>query len=572
MAWGARANLGIEDLVARVAADEPQFFALALLPSRRFGDAEAAALAAALRTNTGIAELHLGGRKMSAESARLLAEALVERAREPEEEAGARGRRKSASSLRALSVGDASFGCAGAAALAPALSHAGALCGELDLELRGIGVEGARALAEAVVEARRQWKKRQGGGGAKSSCSSFLQSLNLARNPLLGGDKEACEALSAALFDEVAGDDEEKEAVLTSLDLSDCRLSSAGVAALVRESGEASSSPPSSSPLLSLRLERNAELDEVAAVALGRALKAKLRGLRHLSLSGCGPLLGDAAAREVSSAFACSRAPGSSLRSLDLSGCGVGPLGAEHLAAALGSEGCELEKLKLSGGGGEGEEKEEKEKGATMATKTKLKTLGNEGALLLARALAEASSFSTLRDLDLSSCGISSAEAAAALLLRNPSSGGSSSSSSGRGLDSLTLAGNPLGDAGASAVAAALAEMTKASSEERLEHLDLAACGIGLEGAAALADALLLRMPTTATTTATSEEGGEGKEQEGGSFSAAPRLRTLVLGGNPATEDDAFAESVVARLRDARPELDVAWRSGDQHAAAAEKK
>ena len=44
MAWGARSNLGIDDLVARVASDESNLTALALLPSRRFGAAEAAAL------------------------------------------------------------------------------------------------------------------------------------------------------------------------------------------------------------------------------------------------------------------------------------------------------------------------------------------------------------------------------------------------------------------------------------------------------------------------------------------------------------------------------------------------
>ena len=186
--------------------------------------------------------------------------------------------------------------------------------------------------------------------------------------------------------------------------------------------------------------------------------------------------------------------------------------------------------------------------------------LGNEGALSLARALSEASSSSSLRDLDLSSCGISSGEAAAALL----AGGGGGSGGSG-GLDALTLAGNPLGDAGACAVAAALLLSRRKGKEEeevRLEHLDLAACGIGLEGAAALADAL---SPT---------DGDEEEDKRGGQKKqfAAPRLRTLVLGGNPATDADDFAERVVAQLREARPGLDVAWRSGDQHAAAAEKK
>jgi len=575
MAWGARSNLGIDDLVARVASDESNLTALALLPSRRFGAAESAALAGALRANTRIAELHLGGRAMSAESASLLAEALIERSsREVAPTATTGASSSSAASLRALSVGDASFGCAGAAALAPLLSHAGALCGELDLEFRGIGLEGARALSEAVVEARKRSSKAGGGGTAPL----FLQSLNLARNPSLGGgDGAACEALSAALFDGVEAEREGgggaggTGAVLTSLDLSGCALSSAGVAALVRDDAASSASPPPSrspspSPLLSLRLERNEALDDLAAAALARALAPPGRGgggglanLRHLSLSGC-PLVGDAAAGALSAALSAAAAAAAApapcaLRSLDLSGCGVGPLGAEHLAAALRSAGCRLRKLRLSGGGGGGGGGGEGAPAAApAAAPAPARTIGDEGALSLARALAEASPSSSFRlaDLDLSSCGLSRGEAAAALL----------SPSVEEGLEALTLAGNPLCDAGAVAVAAAL--LLRRKSKDRLQHLDLAACGIGLEGAAALAEALLT---TTAET-----EGGDGKQEEGKSEFAAPSLRTLVLGGNPATEDDAFAERVVARLREARPELDVAWRSGDQHAAAAEKK
>lgn len=571
MAWGARSNFGIDDLVARVASDEPDLTALALLPSRRFGTIEAASLAGALRGNTSIAELHLGGRAMSAESASLLAEALIERTREKAACSAA-----AASALRELSVGDASFGCVGAAALAPLLSHAGALCGELDLEYRGIGVEGARALAGAVVEARRRRRRATSSTGGVGVGGAFLQSLNLARNPSLG-EQGACEALSAALFDEVeeetgVGDE---ATILTSLDLSGCALSSSGVAALVRErEGDASSSPSSQSspsPLLSLRLDRNPGLDPLAARALGRALAGGGRGrgrgglskLRRLSLSGC-PLLGDAAAEALSLALlgatatapapakpTAAAAPAASLRSLDLSGCGVGPSGAKHLAAALKSEHCRLTKLKLSGSGSEEQESRESDNGAASRGAA---TLGDEGALALACALAEASSFSSLADLDLSSCGISSGEAAAALL--GPAAAAS--------LEALTLAGNPLGDAGASAVAAALL-LRRGESDDRLEHLDLAACGIGLEGAAALADALLL-----STTTTEGEEEEEDKK-EGKKF-AAPSLRTLVLGGNPATEEDAFAERVVSRLRETRPELDVAWRSGDQHAAASERK
>jgi len=519
MAWGARSNVGIEDLVARVAADEPTLTALALLPSRRFGAAEADALAAALRQNTRLRELHLGGRSLSAESAGVLAEALIERATMNEDECVA---------LRALSVGDASFGCGGASALAPVLSRRGVLCGELDLELRGVGAEGARALSAAVAEARRSEAGRrrkkeeeekvgkEKRGRQQQQSSLFVQSLNLARNPSLGdaGAEALSEALFGGLDDDAEGDGIE---ILTSLDLSDCGLSSDGVASL------AGSSRSTASPLVSLRLERNAALCPRAAESLAAALEAKrLSNLERLSLSGCA-LVGDNGAAALAKALSSQ-----SLRSLDLSGCGVGEEGAKALAGAIGSStGCSLLTLRLGGGSEDGQTR-----------------IGNAGASALGLALRSSSSFS-LKELDLSSSGITCGDAAASLL-----SPGSSS------LESLTLAGNALGDQGALAVAAALLKLNKEeSNSSKLQHLDLAACGIGLRGAVALADALLKKEAA---------EAGEGAE-----VATAPNLRTLVLGGNPATDDDAFASDVVARLREARPELDVAWRSADQHAAAA---
>ena len=41
-----------------------------------------------------------------------------------------------------------------------------------------------------------------------------------------------------------------------------------------------------------------------------------------------------------------------------------------------------------------------------------------------------------------------------------------------------------------------------------------------------------------------------------------PKLETLVVGGNPGTQSDAW-EPALGRLRDARPGLDVAWRAAD---------
>lgn len=41
-----------------------------------------------------------------------------------------------------------------------------------------------------------------------------------------------------------------------------------------------------------------------------------------------------------------------------------------------------------------------------------------------------------------------------------------------------------------------------------------------------------------------------------------PNLRTLVIGGNPGAQEDAW-EGLVNNLRAIRPALDVAWRAAD---------
>jgi hypothetical protein len=71
-----------------------------------------------------------------------------------------------------------------------------------------------------------------------------------------------------------------------------------------------------------------------------------------------------------------------------------------------------------------------------------------------------------------------------------------------------------------------------------LRSLDLGGCGADEAGLVAFADALA------------------------SSAARLPMLETLVVGGNPGTQGDAW-EPALARLRESRPGLDVAWRAAD---------
>ena len=444
MAWGAaRGSQPIDDLVARLAADDPSLTALALLPARRFASADAASLATALARNAALRELHLGGRPLPAGGGTALAAALVERG----------------TPLALLSVGDASLACAGVAALAAGLA-AGVI--EADLELRGVGAAGVAALAAALADA----------------VAPSLRTLRLARNPL------GCAGATAL----VPG-----MRWLAAVDVSGCGVGDAGVSALAAALAGAPS-------LARLVLGANPDVTPAGVAALADALSAA-PALASLSLAGCARVA-DAGAASLAAAL-----PLCSLLDLDLCGCGIGAAGAASLAGALAQEGCALESLFLRGS----TDADADARGETDSPP--LAVVGDEGALALAAALAGGSS---LRSLDVGAARMRAAGAAA--LAAAP------------GLTALTLSGNPLNDDGGVAIAVAL------SSAAELRSLDLAACALCADGAAALAAAI--------------------------TAGAAPSLHTLVLGGNPATEDDGM-EGLVAGLRAARPGLDVAWRVAD---------
>ena len=145
--------------------------------------------------------------------------------------------------------------------------------------------------------------------------------------------------------------------------------------------------------------------------------------------------------------------------------------------------------------------------------------VGDDGAASLAEALPNASSLATL---DVSSNGVGAVGAAA--LVRGATT-----------LRELSLFGNEaIGDAGL----AAATEAAGAGGAASLAYLDAGGCGATETGLVALCEALIARADVF------------------------PKLETLVVGGNPGTQSDAW-EPALGRLRDARPGLDVAWRAAD---------
>jgi len=100
MAWGK--TVGVASWVERLKANDASLTSVTVFRGRLFGPDEAAAVSAALRTNTHLLELYASGHAMDAATAATLAEALAEN-----------------TTLQSLCVGDDAFGDAGLAALAP---------------------------------------------------------------------------------------------------------------------------------------------------------------------------------------------------------------------------------------------------------------------------------------------------------------------------------------------------------------------------------------------------------------------------------------------------------------------
>ena len=143
MAWGANRQ-GVEDLAARLAANDSTLTSLTLLSGRRLGHPEVIQLAEALRSNTALTQL-TSCHPLAPPSAAVLAAAIAVHGR-----------------VTCLSVGDSTFGDAGLEALVPALR----LLTVLDLEHKALSHVAAACLANVLGD------------------SPPLLDLNLSRNSL----------------------------------------------------------------------------------------------------------------------------------------------------------------------------------------------------------------------------------------------------------------------------------------------------------------------------------------------------------------------------------------------------
>mmetsp|Transcript_4803 Transcript_4803/g.12079 ORF Transcript_4803/g.12079 Transcript_4803/m.12079 type:complete len:428 (-) Transcript_4803:54-1337(-) len=146
--------------------------------------------------------------------------------------------------------------------------------------------------------------------------------------------------------------------------------------------------------------------------------------------------------------------------------------------------------------------------------------IGDAGVAALAASLPEACP--DLRELDLGGNALGSGAVAALQRINVPK---------------LGLFACNIGDEGMTQ----LAQLSAEGHLRAVEELDVAGCGAGMAGAQCLFDAL--------------------------AAGAMPALRVLLLGANPAVEDEGW-EGALQRLRQARTELDVMWRTNDPSGTA----
>jgi hypothetical protein len=287
MAWGTNAPQGADDLLSKAQRGG----SLCVMPFRRFGAEECAALCAGL-PSTGVLELLASGHAIGEAGAAAVGGMLAQYR-----------------PLRRLAVGDSSFGDAGADALLRGLGDAPCGLEALELDYKGLGEPGARAVSALLCRA-----------GA-------LRELTLARNPLQDGGVEALgEGLRAAM-------------ALESLDLSESGMTARGVEALGRAAREGGLRA-----LRQLRVSRNAQLRDEGAGAVA-ALLAALPALRSCWAEGCE--IGAAGGEALGAAAEAACAAGSALQALNLDGnAALGGGGAVRALAASG-----LSELRLGGCG-----------------------------------------------------------------------------------------------------------------------------------------------------------------------------------------------------------------------------
>lgn len=227
MAWGA--PRGIDDIIARVRANDASLASLYLMRQRRFELADANALCAALVENTLLDDLNISSHAVSPEIAAAFASLLA-----------------STAALKSLDLGNASFGDQGLSALCPGIASSRSLL-RLNLENKGLTASGCIHLAEALAT------------------NSSLQELILTRNNI---GEQGLAALCPAL------------GTLQILSLTECGLSGTDSGAIL------STLLSTSSSLKVLRLEDNTALDANFMNALSPGL-AVSSSLQELYLRGC---------------------------------------------------------------------------------------------------------------------------------------------------------------------------------------------------------------------------------------------------------------------------------------------
>ena len=377
MAWGVPAPASApDDLLAKAQRSTT----LCVMPFRRFGPDECAALCDGLADDSPLVELLASGHAIGEAGARAAGRLLARHA-----------------TLRRLALGDALFGDAGVEALVAGLGEEPSCRLEvLLLDFKALGEPGARAVA-ALLER-----------------TAALRELTLARNPQLlrgdGGVRAMAGGLRAA-------------AALEQLDLSETGLVGGGGVEQLSRAAQAGALRA----LRSLRLSRNA-LGPDGAAAVGGALLPALPALREcwleecaLEASGAAALgTGAAAARgagvplealhldrnaaaasDAASVRALAAAAAAGLTTLHLGSCGLGDdEAADELGAARGLTALDLHSNQLGA-----------RAAAALGRLGGLRSLrlfdnpmGDAAALGLVRGLGAASA---LTSLDLGGCRLS---------------------------------------------------------------------------------------------------------------------------------------------------------------------
>lgn len=389
---------------------------------------------------------------------------------------------------------------------------------ELLMSGHRLDVASARALGEALAN------------------HGALKHLSVGDSSL--GDEAACALLAASA----------PNTVIERLDLEDKGIGTKTLAALVPWLGASGTKN-----LAALVLSRNPLGSGPGAGDAFAAWKATgLGGLRHLELAGCS--LGDRGAAQLADALLAT--PSGRLQLLDLSENGLTAAGAASLGAALRSCGS-LRELRLSGN-----------------------AVGDTGLRFVIEGLAQRPDAAGPLDLLLENCALGpEAGAALAVGLR-----------AGLRLGRLVLTEN--GSLTPEALSAILE-----SANERVACLDLSHCR------GAISPAVLAQVPTVSGlerlclfSCGLSATGlgsvVQGLMQNGAypdlteldvsvnnldlaaitlllqtlvDLTVAPKLATVIIGGNPGAVKDELLEETLQALREMRPDLDVAHRAATDH-------